>query len=138
MTTSPHPPIDHGLLLHCDGVDGRPSALSATFGYEPDDPWAVRMTFHGATGEVVWMVARSLLEHGLSRPVGEGDVRVSPHVSDDGALWVDIELRSPTAPLRVRARLRDVVTFLVHTWERVPIGTERIDHDALVTALLAD
>ncbi|GAA3362487.1 hypothetical protein GCM10017744_053400 [Streptomyces antimycoticus] len=47
--------------------------------YDSSDPYAVEITFHlPGDAPVSWAFARELLLDGLSRPTGEGDVRIAP------------------------------------------------------------
>ncbi|MFE9534432.1 SsgA family sporulation/cell division regulator [Streptomyces sp. NPDC006691] len=110
--------------------------------YEVDDPFAVRLRFElHEDVAVTWAIERDLLSHGLTREVGDGDVRVSPRTVD-GRREARIELAgcgldgewgsavfSAWEPV-----LRD---FLDRTYELVPPGQETVDVDAFLTQVLA-
>ncbi|MER7953684.1 SsgA family sporulation/cell division regulator [Streptomyces sp. NPDC096030] len=99
--------------------------VEATFHYDPDDPWAVRIAFRPPLGETVdWTFSRELLRSGTRVLSGEGDVRLCP-------------LRRGGREGRVRMRLGPVELFAVvdvdraglrrwlgETYSAVPEGEE--------------
>ncbi|MGW4897064.1 SsgA family sporulation/cell division regulator [Kitasatospora sp. NPDC004240] len=91
--------------------------------YDRVDPYAVRFTFHLPGDEpVTWVFARELLLDGISRPSGEGDVRIHP-VGGELA-EVCVVLRSPDGDARLRASAPPLVAFLSRTDRLVPMGQE--------------
>ncbi|MER8099604.1 SsgA family sporulation/cell division regulator [Kitasatospora sp. NPDC094016] len=91
--------------------------------YEPDDPYAVRFTFHLPGDEpVTWVFARELLLDGISRPSGEGDVHIHP-VGEE-LTEVCIVLHSPEGDALLRASAPPLVAFLARTDRLVPMGQE--------------
>ncbi|WP_134768432.1 SsgA family sporulation/cell division regulator [Nocardioides sp. 1609] len=137
MTPPPlAPAVTADIALHCDDELGRPMVFMATFAYDADDPYAVQVTFHVPSGEVLWVVSRSLLTRGLGEPAGEGDVRLRPDVDDDGRAVLRMVFHSPEGLLRVDARVSELLSFLGRTWLTVRPGEEVVDVDDLVASLL--
>ena len=130
--------VTQEIALHCLDELGRPMIFMASFGYSPDDPYAVWLTFHIPAGDVQWAVARSLLQRGLTEPAGEGDIQLWPGIDDDLCAVVCMDFHSPEGRLITSARTSDLQGFLGRTWEAVPPGREheRIDLDRLVDSLL--
>ena len=118
---------------------GRTVDLSASFGYDPSDPWAVWITFRGASGRstepVRWAVGRDLLLQGITDPAGEGDIQLFPSVDENGRAAVVMELRSPDGRLVTQMCSSELYRFLTRTLALVPVGTEQIDLDQLVDEL---
>lgn len=120
-------------------VGGEPQVtLPAAFHYHGADPYAVRLSI-GATssGTVDWIFALSLLKVGLGRPVGEGNVLVSPRRSSHGPV-VRIVVRSRLGSAVLDMMASPVAEFLDRAEELVPAGTEghHIDIDRVATLLL--
>ncbi|WP_316522126.1 SsgA family sporulation/cell division regulator [Kitasatospora brasiliensis] len=111
--------------------------LLVDLGYEADDPYAVRLTFHlPGDAPVTWYFARELLLDGISGPTGEGDVHVRP-VGEELS-EVCIVLRSPDGDAVLRASSAPLIAFLSRTDRLVPMGEEFTgrDIDAQLAALL--
>lgn len=90
------------------------------------DPFAVRLTFDlPGDAPVTWAFGRELLLDGLSRPSGEGDVRIEPaspeHLSD---VFIGLQVGSERALFRVSAA--PLVAFLDRTDRLVPLGKEEV------------
>lgn len=130
------PAVTADIALHCDDELGRPMAFIATFSYDVDDPYAVRVTFHVPAGDVPWVVARSLLTRGLGEPAGDGDIRLRPGLDEDHRAVVRMDFHSPEGRLLVEVRSGDLLAFLARTWMSVRPGEEHIDVDLLLTGLL--
>jgi hypothetical protein len=130
--------VSQDIALHCLDELGRPMTFMASFGYHPDDPYAVWLTFHIPAGDVQWAVARSLVRRGLTEPAGEGDIRFWPSIDEDMRAVVCMDFHSPEGRLITHARTNDLHDFLGRTWEAVPPGSEsdRVDLDLLVDSLL--
>ncbi|MFD3531912.1 SsgA family sporulation/cell division regulator [Streptomyces sp. NPDC058664] len=139
--TTPPPPAPlarpwHTTVRQVHGAAGLP--VEATFHYDPDDPWAVRIVFRLALDRAVtWIFSRELLHSGTRVLSGEGDVRLWP-------------LRGGGRDGRVRMRLGDAGAFAVvdvdraglrnwlgETYAAVPEGEEvaRIDWAAEIPQL---
>jgi hypothetical protein len=132
--------VSQDLLLQVLDAWGRTIELPAEFGYDPADPWAVWITFRGASGRsaehVRWAVGRDLLLRGMTDPAGEGDVMLFPSVDENGRAAVVIELCSPDGRLVTQLRTSELYGFLSRTLMTVPLGTESIDLDLLVESLV--
>jgi hypothetical protein len=113
----------------------------ATLRYDAADPYAICVSFHtGADGSAVeWSFARQLLTDGVSRPVGEGDVRVWP-TTRAGRQLISLSLTSPSGSALFETALTDVVEFLSRSYAAVPTGSESdfVDVDAELALLLWD
>ncbi|RZU31436.1 SsgA family sporulation/cell division regulator [Blastococcus saxobsidens] len=95
--------------------------------YDPSDPFAVRIAFgeqDGADGEegIAWLVGRELLQAGLERPAGDGDVRVWPAHTASDVLF--LHLRAPSGEALFELSRATVAAFLRHTEALVPTGSE--------------
>ncbi|MFH8567591.1 SsgA family sporulation/cell division regulator [Streptomyces sp. Pv4-95] len=94
--------------------------------FDSADPYAVRLTFD-LPGDVpvTWAFSRELLLDGLSRPSGEGDVRIEPssaeHLSD---IFISLQVGAEKALFRVSAP--PLVAFLDRTDRLVPLGKEEV------------
>lgn len=132
--------LSQELVLQVLDAWGRTVDLPAEFGYDPADPWAVWITFRGASGRstepVRWAVGRDLLLQGLTDPAGEGDVLLFPSVDENGRAAVVMELCSPDGRLVTQLRSSDLYRFLSRSVALVPIGTETVDLDLMVAALV--
>jgi hypothetical protein len=124
-------------------VPGGPSLpVLATLRYETADPWAVRVGFQtGGEGDgiVEWMFARQLLTDGVSRTVGEGDVRVWPSKLGREH-FINLAMASPSGSALFEIDRDALVEFLQQTYLAVPTGHEDevIDLDAELANLLAE
>ncbi|MEU7638647.1 MULTISPECIES: SsgA family sporulation/cell division regulator [unclassified Streptomyces] len=102
--------------------------------FDSADPYAVRLTFD-LPGDVpvTWVFGRELLLDGLSRPAGEGDVRVEPsspeHLSD---VYISLQVGAERALFRASAP--PLIAFLDRTDRIVPLGKEEVC-DTLEAAL---
>ncbi|MFH9725877.1 SsgA family sporulation/cell division regulator [Streptomyces sp. NPDC017254] len=114
--------------------------VEATLHYDPDDPWAVRITFRLPPGTIVdWTLSRELLRSGTRVLSGEGDVRLC--LLRGGGLEGRVRMRLGTAGAFAvvdvdRAGLRN---WLAETYVAVPEGGEaaRIDWAAETSQLFA-
>ncbi|MPY33498.1 SsgA family sporulation/cell division regulator [Streptomyces adustus] len=121
-------------------VGGEPHvSLPAAFHYHCMDPYAVRLSIGStSSGTVNWVFALSLLQEGLCRPVGEGDVLVSPRRASHGpVIRTVVRSRFGSAVLDMKAAA--VAEFLDRTQELVPPGSEGtyVDIDHVADLLLA-
>jgi hypothetical protein len=129
--------VTQDIAMDCVDAAGQSMQLDAALGYQPDDPYAVTVTFRTPGGDVVWTFARDLLSCGLTVPTGEGDVHVWPCLSSEGRAVIIIELRSPDGELLVQAPAPEIIAFVDRTVALVPVGTEssRFDIDELIGQL---
>ena len=136
-------PIDQQTLtqdinLACVDPWGRSVDVPTTLGYHAEDPFAVSLTFHAGSGDVSWVVARTLLLQGLAAPAGEGDVKVYPSIDEDARAVAILDFCSPDGRLVAQADSRELQGFLARTFSAVPVGTEsqHLDMDGLIANLL--
>jgi hypothetical protein len=100
--------------------------------YDPSDPFAVRIAFGDVGDEndlvdveeagIAWLVSRELLQGGLDRPSGEGDVRVWPAHGATDVLF--LHLRAPSGEALFELSRATVAAFLRQTEALVPSGSE--------------
>jgi hypothetical protein len=128
---------DLDLRLVVPGSNALP--VLASIVYDAADPYAVQVTFHtgGDRGTVEWRFARQLLTDGVTRLVGDGDVKVWPTRSA-GAAAVCLSLSSPSGEALFEASLTELVEFLTRSYAAVPTGSEGdyLDIDAELALLL--
>ncbi|WP_300683667.1 SsgA family sporulation/cell division regulator [Nocardioides sp.] len=131
-------PITHDIELWCVDPWGRSVRVPTTFGYRASDPYAVSLTFHSGSGDVEWVVSRTLMLQGLAAPAGEGDVKVHPEVDVDNKPVAVFDFCSPDGRLVAQADSHEVQLFLARSFALVPVGTEtrHLNLDALITDLL--
>lgn len=99
--------------------------------YDATDPFAVRIAF-GDIGDdsgavdtdegIAWLVSRELLQVGLDRPSGDGDVRVWPAHAASDVLF--LHLRAPSGEALFELSRAVVAGFLRQTEALVPSGSE--------------
>ena len=114
--------------------------------YDADDPFAVRIAFGDDTeGDpdtdpddgITWLLSRELLQAGLDRPAGDGDVRLWPA---RGALdCLHLHLRAPSGEAMFEVSRASVAAFLRGTEALVPTGEEsnHLTLDAELQVLLS-
>ena len=100
--------------------------------YDPTDPFAVRIAFGDVGDErdlvdvdeagIAWLVSRELLQSGLDRPSGEGDVRVWPAHGATDVLF--LHLRAPSGEALFELSRATVAAFIRQTEALVPSGSE--------------
>ncbi|MEU7177163.1 SsgA family sporulation/cell division regulator [Streptomyces celluloflavus] len=108
--------------------------------FDSADPYAIRLTFD-LPGDVpvTWTFSRELLLDGLSRPSGEGDVRIEPssaeYLSD---VFISLQVGAERALFRVSAP--PLVAFLDRTDRLVPLGKEEVCDtlDAVLDRILTE
>jgi hypothetical protein len=113
-------------------LHGQPAPVVTRWTYSAADPFAVTLGVRGRGGRFVkWLVARDLVMTSLDRPVGCGDVRMSPqHVQ--GYDIVEIEIHSPDGRAVLEVDRDLLVQFVDAAVALVPVGEEsaRMDLDA--------
>ncbi|MFF5449266.1 SsgA family sporulation/cell division regulator [Streptomyces sp. NPDC012888] len=101
-------------------------SIPVTLCYDQADPFAVRMAFPAPATlegvEVSWSFARELLEAGLVRAAGHGDVRVRPY----GAGHTVVEFHAPEGVAIVLMESEDLRRFLDRSFTVVPAGVEHL------------
>jgi hypothetical protein len=114
--------------------------------YDGTDPFAVRIAFGDVGGEtrsvddggISWLLSRELLQAGLERPTGDGDVRLWPAHAEADVLY--LHLRAPSGEALFELSRGTVAAFLRQTEALVPSGTEGslLDLDHELHALLSN
>jgi hypothetical protein len=116
--------------------------------YDAADPFAVRVAFGDVSDEdgavaadeagISWLLSRELLQAGLQRPVGDGDVRLWPAHAASDAMF--LHLRAPSGEALFEVSRATVAGFLRQTEAMVPSGTEvaLLDLDHELDALLSN
>ena len=116
--------------------------------YEASDPFAVRIAFgdvgddSGAVssedGGIAWLVSRELMQSGLDRPSGDGDVRIWPAHGATDVLF--LHLRAPSGEALFELSRATVTAFLRQTEVLVPSGSESdlLDIDDELHVLLSN
>jgi hypothetical protein len=116
--------------------DGTPGPVSITFGYTAADPLAISLLFVDVhTGaKTTWTVGRDLLREGLERAVaGYGDVKFVHHGPS-----VLMNFNVPAGYATYLFDRGDLRAFLRATQRVCEFGTEAVDFDAELDALLKD
>ncbi|WP_329377220.1 SsgA family sporulation/cell division regulator [Streptomyces sp. NBC_01351] len=114
--------------------------VPVTLCYDRADPFAVRMAFPAPATlegvEVSWTFSRELLESGLDRPTGCGDVRVRPYDGDR----TTIEFHAPEGVAIVLMVTAELHRFLERASTVVPPGLEHLylDMDHSLAELMRD
>jgi hypothetical protein len=103
------------------------SEVPAVLTYEPSEPFAVGIVFGGSADDadddgVQWLLSRDLLRAGLSRPAGEGDVRLWPARTGSDAVF--LQLRAPSGEALFEVSRPEVFDFLAQTERLVARGRE--------------
>ncbi|MEV5970043.1 SsgA family sporulation/cell division regulator [Streptomyces sp. NPDC051921] len=103
--------------------------IEVTFSYDPDDPWAVLVSFGQVGGTVDWTLSRELLHAGTRTPCGEGDVQLWPLRVGGRKGRLRIRLGGTGVPVLVDVDRTALRSWLSATLHAVPSGTEatRID-----------
>ena len=115
--------------------------------YDAADPYAVRIAFGDMTeddagaepdGAITWLLSRELLQAGLERPAGDGDVRLWPAKAASDVLF--LHLRAPSGEALFEVSRASVAAFLRQTEAVVPLGeeTDRLGLDDELQALLSN
>ncbi|GAA3770886.1 SsgA family sporulation/cell division regulator [Streptomyces coacervatus] len=105
-------------------ADERELPVPATLRYAATDPLAVHLDFPpevslDGTG-VTWTFGRALLQEGLRRPAGGGDVQIWPC----GPALTVLELHSPYGMALLRFDTAALRRFLLRTYAVVAAGQE--------------
>ncbi len=99
--------------------------------YDADDPYAVRIAFGDTAeddvaadpdGAITWLLSRELMQAGLDRPAGDGDVRLWPAKAAVDVLY--LHLRAPSGEALFELSRATVAAFLRQTEVLVPSGSE--------------
>jgi hypothetical protein len=135
------------ITLHLVGPQAW-TEVPALLCYEATDPFAVRIAFGDVGDEqgvvdaddagIAWLVSRELLQCGLDRPAGDGDVRIWPAHAATDVLF--LHLRAPSGEALFELSRATVAAFLRQTEALVPSGTESglLDMDDELHVLLSN
>jgi hypothetical protein len=99
------------------GIGGERLDFTAALTYSAEDPYAVLLD----SDAWVWGMSRSLLLDGMSRPTGDGDVRVMPVLQT----LISFDLRSPDGHATLFIARSDVEEFIRLSEAMVPLGHEK-------------
>ena len=140
MTSRSTPGYTCPTTLHLIGPQSW-TEVPALLAYEVSDPFAVRITFGDCAGGdegISWLVGRDLLQSGLDRPSGEGDVRLWPSRTSGDVLF--LHLRAPSGEALFEVSRGTVAGFLQLTANLVPFGQESsvLEVDDELAALLSN
>lgn len=118
--------LEHTVRARLITSDHPELPVRPTLRYDSAEPFAVHIDFPAhvsADGEgVTWMFGRELLEEGLERPAGEGDVRIRPH----GWSRTVVEFHSPLGLAVIRFHTTPLRRFLLRSYEVVAPGRENL------------
>jgi hypothetical protein len=130
--------ISEQMRMEFVDTEGLSTPLTAEFGYDPADPFAVSILFADEPSPVRWTFARELLIEGFYEPTGDGDVHVWPCLNTQGAAVVILELSSPSGEVLVQVGSRALSAFIRQMVAMVPQGSEAdlVDLDAEISQLL--
>ncbi|TWV53823.1 SsgA family sporulation/cell division regulator [Streptomyces misionensis] len=123
-------------------VRGRTETVPVTvhLSYDRLQPFAVLLDLPTPDGRrrARWSFARDLLQSGLHRASGEGDVRIWPPCRCNDRPDARLFLRDGTASVLLDVPSQPLREWLVRTWVAVPPGEENrwIDWDTVVGRLL--
>lgn len=140
MSTQPIPrALAQDLFLRCIDPRGVFRDVTASFAFDPSDPYAVWVTIPWLDGHLEWAVCRSLVSRGLTDPVGEGDVQLWPSTNEAGSGIVVMDLWHGNDHVVAEVSTRELYRFLTRTLASVPFGSERLhlDVDLLIEDLLS-
>lgn len=118
--------------LSCTVIDceGNPGAGKAMLSYDSDTPLHVKLSIGegAARWPVSWTIGRDILAR---RTPGLADVRC-----DVDGLWTMVRLSNGEGSCDIQLMRAEVDAFLARTTELVPYGSEVIDIDDELAALL--
>lgn len=111
--------------------------MAVVLDYDPADPLAALLTFHGDEEEyVTWTVARDLLRDGLTKTSGPGDVTAWAGAADPHRYY--LRLQSGASVTVISLPTREVEGFLAQAYCSIPVGAEfrAADVDAELNVIL--
>lgn len=132
--------IDQAVQARLIATAPRSRVIPAALRYDRSDPFAVRVVFPPDASldgrEAVWTFARELLEEGMRRPSGTGDVHIWPC----GPRATVLEFHTVDGLAMVQFNSRDLRRFLMRSYGTVPRGGEsgHLDVDGDLAALLRE
>ncbi|MCX5072487.1 SsgA family sporulation/cell division regulator [Streptomyces sp. NPDC060334] len=118
--------IEQAVQARLVATSPKVETVPVTLCYDRSDPFAVRMAFPALATlegiEISWTFARELLECGLQRPSGHGDVRVRPYDAER----TTVEFHAPEGVAIVLMTTADLQHFLERASTVVPPGLEHL------------
>ena len=94
--------------------------------YRSTDPFAVQMTIRVRGNEPsTWTFGRELLDDGLRRASGVGDITVEPCPQAPTVL-LHVTLRDDVSEAALELRRAPIAEFVSETYDAVPAGHERL------------
>ncbi|KOU51423.1 regulator [Streptomyces sp. WM4235] len=118
--------IEQAVQARLVATSPKVETVPVTLCYDRSDPFAVRMAFPALATlegiEISWTFARELLEFGLQRPSGHGDVRVRPYDAER----TTVEFHAPEGVAIVLMTTADLQHFLERASTVVPPGLEHL------------
>lgn len=121
-------------------VSAQPAlTVPAVLEYRSADPCAVSIVFFPGADEVRWMFSRDLLDEGLIREAGDGDVQVVPALNEHLERVVQIRLMAPSGIAVLEAGAGAVEEFVARSFALVASGAEdeHLTVDDAIALLLA-
>ncbi|WP_053616248.1 SsgA family sporulation/cell division regulator [Nocardiopsis sp. NRRL B-16309] len=122
------------------GDGGAQAVHDLVLAYDPTRPFAAELRFVLDAGDpdavLVWEVARDLLAQGSASWAGDGDVRVRVWTPLPALCVIELLDGITGRWGHFLARRVELTDFLQETYQLVPEGTEHVDIDAAVAALL--
>ncbi len=118
-------------------LHGQPAPVVTRWTYDASDPFAVTLAVRTRQDRwVEWLVARDLVVESLSRPAGEGDIRMSPQ-EVQGYDIIEIEIRSTDGRAVLEVDRELVRHFVEASSQVVALGDEaaRLDLDAEIAKI---
>lgn len=130
--------VHRAITLWTLTANGKTERHAASAVYVPEDPFAVEFVIPRRGGGIPHSVvfARALLVDGVDEPVGEGVVRVMPHL--DLAGWLLLVLPIDGERVEFWAEQAPVEEFVDATLLLLPSSREltQLDLDGLIARLL--
>ncbi|MFF8032782.1 MULTISPECIES: SsgA family sporulation/cell division regulator [unclassified Streptomyces] len=131
------------LVVELQAGDTERFPVLAHLSYDPSDPFAVTVVFsHDGRVLARWQLDREMLTEGLVRPVGIGDVRLSPQARGVGRelrmeFFGETHADGGRHHAVVFAWAETVGQFLLETRRTVPPGREKVRVDDFLEDILA-
>ena len=121
----PHGEAHETVAMHLVLSDASVLPISAELGFDPADPYTVRISFTGASSTSTWLIGRELIAHGVladaGTPAGTGDVRIW---RDEDPAYLLIALSGVEGDALLAGPAEPFVRFLSATVRLVPFGSE--------------
>ncbi|MFE8922621.1 SsgA family sporulation/cell division regulator [Streptomyces sp. WAC04189] len=132
------------LVVQLQAGETERCPVLAHLAYDAEDPFALTVVFsHDGRVLARWTLDREMVGEGLTRPVGEGDVRLSP---ESRGMWDELRVELLGDTRTDGGRHRAVVylwaaaveAFLRETYDVVRPGREEVRVDDFLAELMAE